>query len=65
MGTRLRILIGVILVAIYVFNPFFIRTSISNFVGSLTTFANLAPIIEPDSLKVDILPQHNACLQLW
>ena len=54
MGKRVRILVSVVVFIIYIFNPLNTRTNVSSFVGSLTVFANLTPVLEPDSLKVVI-----------
>lgn len=53
MGKRARISIGIVVVAVYVFNPLYIRTGASNFASSITSFANLAPVTDPNSLKVN------------
>ncbi len=55
MGKRARISVGVFVIAIYVFNPLYIRTGLSNFASSITSFANLAPVTDPNSLKVSFV----------
>ena len=54
MGKRARIGVGVLVVAVYVFNPLYIRTGAANLASSITSFANLAPVTDPNSLKVSV-----------
>lgn len=54
MGKRARIGVGVLVVAVYVFNPLYIRTGAANLASSITSFANLAPVTDPNSLKAAI-----------